>query len=109
MPIDIDTLTEPELVDENNRKGLVTRIIWRMRHIGKRVLAQPGLVPTASNLAMVQIHQRTGQALAANATTGMPKGIYRFATHAQMNQHSDGALAKAIAANLRQRFLSQKG
>ena len=86
-----------------------TRIIWRMRLIGKKTLAQPGLVPTASNLALAQIHQRTGQALAANATTGIPKGIYRFATHAQMNQHSDEALAKAIAANLRQRSLSHKG
>ena len=92
-----------------NRKGLVTRIIWRMRHLGKKTLAQPGLVPTASNLARAQIHQRTGQALAANATTGIPKGIYRFATHAQMNRHSDEAQARAIAANLRQRSLSHKG
>ena len=67
------------------------------------------MVPTASNLAIAQIHQRTGQALANNATTGIPKGIYRFATHAQMNRHSDEALARAIAANLRQRFLSDKG
>ena len=89
--------------------GLVTRIIWCMRLIGKKAIARPGLVPMASNLAMAQIHQRTGQALAANATTGIPKGIYRFATHAQMNRHSDEAQAKAIAANLRQRFLSQKG
>ena len=109
MPIDFDTLTEPEPVDLSNRKGLVTRIIWRMRHIGQKAIAQPGLVPTASNLAMAQIHQRTGLALAATLTSGIPKGIYRFATHAQMNRHSDEAQAKAIAANLRQRFLSQKG
>ena len=88
-----------------NRKGLVTRISQRMRLIGRKAIAQPGLVPTASNLAMAQIHQRTGQALAANATTGIPKGIYQFATHEQMNRHSDEALARAIAANLRWRAL----
>jgi len=74
-----------------------------MRHIGKNTLAQPKLVPTAANFSLAQIHQRTGQALAAVVTTGIPKGIYRFATHAQMNRHSDEALTKAICANLRQR------
>jgi len=81
------------------------RIIWLMRHIGQKTLAQPRLVPTGSNLALAQTHQRTGQALAAIWTTGVPKGIYRFATHAQLNQHSDEALAKAMSANLRQRAL----
>ena len=109
MPIDFDTPTEPEPVDLNNRKGPVTRIIWRMRQIGQKTLAQPGMVPMASNLALAQSHQRAGQALAANATTGIIKGIYRFATHAQMNHHNDEAQARAIAANLRQRSLSHKG
>ena len=79
-----------------------------MRHIGKKVLAQPQLVPTGSNFALAQIHQRTGQALAAVITTGIPKGIYRFATHAQMNRHSDEALVRAISANLRQRARSEE-
>ena len=74
-----------------------------MRHIGKKLIAQPKLVPTGSNFALAQIHQRTGQALAAVKTTGIVKGIYRFANHAQMNRHSDDALARVIAANLRQR------
>lgn len=42
--------------------------------------------------------QATGQAL---ATTGIRKGIYRFASHAEMNRHTDEALARAIALNLR--------
>ena len=79
-----------------------------MRHIGKKVLAHPQLVPTGSNFALAQIHQRTGQALAAVITTGIPKGIYRFATHAQMNRHSDEALARAISANLRKRARAEK-
>jgi hypothetical protein len=49
------------------------------------------------------VHQRTGQPLAAMATTGFIKGIYRFSTHEEMNRHSDEALACAIAANVRQR------
>ena len=74
-----------------------------MRQIGQKTLPQPNLVPSGSNLALARIHQRTGQALAAVMTTGIAKGLYRFATHAQMNRHSDEALAKTICANLRQR------
>ena len=57
---------------------------------------------------MAGVHQSTGQALAALATTGILKGIYRFATHAEMNRHSDEALARAIAANIRQRTLQDR-
>jgi hypothetical protein len=48
-------------------------------------------------------HQSTGQALAAVATTGIVKGIYRFASHAEMNRHTDEALARAVALNVRKR------
>ena len=75
-----------------------------MRQIGKRGQNQPGLNPSEDALRLAGIHQRTGQALAALATTGIPKGIYRFATHDEMNRHSDEALARAIAANVRQRY-----
>lgn len=78
-----------------------------MRHIGQKAPAQPGDLPSGSNLALAQIHQRTGQALAAVSTTGIRKGIYRFATHAQMNRHDDEAQALAISANLRERARSQ--
>lgn len=54
---------------------------------------------------MAEVHQNTGRALAPLATTGIVKGIYRFATHDEMNRHTDEALARAIAANVRQRFL----
>ncbi len=74
-----------------------------MRHLGQKVVAQPDLVPQASHLALAAIHQRTGQALAAVATTGIAKGIYRFATHEHMNRHNDEALAKAMSANVRRR------
>ena len=74
-----------------------------MRQIGKRVLSQPAATPSAEALRLAAVHQRTGQALAALATTGIPKGIYRFATHEEMNRHDDAALARAIAANVRRR------
>jgi len=74
-----------------------------MRQIGKRSQSLPGFNPSEDSLRLAGVHQRTGQALAALATTGIVKGIYRFATHDEMNRHTDEALARAIAANVRQR------
>ncbi len=78
-----------------------------MRQIGTRTSGQPGLIPSDRFLRLAGVHQRTGQALAALATTGVAKGIYRFATHAEMNRHCDDALARAIAANVRERTLEE--
>ena len=74
-----------------------------MRHIGKRRLNLPGPDPSADALRLAGIHQSTGRHLAALATTGIAKGIYRFATHDEMNRHTDEALARAVAANVRRR------
>ena len=74
-----------------------------MRQIGNRTQGQPGLNPSEDCLRLAVIHQRTGHALAALATTGVAKGIYRFATHAEMNRHCEDALVRAIVANVRQR------
>jgi hypothetical protein len=74
-----------------------------MRQIGIRTQSQPGLNPSEHSLRLAGVHQNTGNALAAVATTGVAKGIYRFATHAAMNRHCEDALAWAIAANVRQR------
>jgi len=76
-----------------------------MRTIGRRTLGVPGRNPSGDSLRLAEVHQRTGQALAALATTGITKGIYRFATHEAMNRHSDEALSRAIAANVRHRLL----
>jgi hypothetical protein len=54
-------------------------------------------------LRAAAIHQATGRALAAFATTGIRKGIYRFASHAEMNRHDEEAQAYAIALNVRRR------
>jgi hypothetical protein len=74
-----------------------------MRQIGNKTQSQPGLLPSEDSLRLAGIHQSTGHALAALATTGVAKGIYRFATHAEMNRHCEDALARAIAANIRER------
>jgi hypothetical protein len=49
------------------------------------------------------VHQATALALAlaAVATTGVRRGIYRFATHAQANAHSEEAMVRAIVENQR--------
>ena len=74
-----------------------------MRQIGKRFINQPGLTPSAAHFAAAAEHQRTGAALAAVSTTGIAKGVYRFKSHAEMNEATDDALARAIAANVRAR------
>ena len=49
------------------------------------------------------MHQATALALAAVATTGVRRGVYRFATHAQSNAHSDAAVVRAVVENQRAR------
>ena len=74
-----------------------------MRQIGKRAQGVPASSPSADSLRSARHHQNAGRALAAVATTGILKGIYRFTTHEEMNRHSDEALARAIAANVAHR------
>ncbi len=76
-----------------------------MRVIGQtqRYRIQPN--PTAAALKAGAAYQVLGTALAAVSTTGVAKGIYRFASHADANAHAEEAQARAIAANLRARQL----
>ena len=77
-----------------------------MRQIGKKSPSTPQPLPSGANFAFAREHQLTGQALMSVATTGIAKGIYRFSSHEEMNRHSDEALARAIAANVRHRARS---
>jgi hypothetical protein len=70
-----------------------------MRQIGRRRLPEPGPLPNAAALRAAATHQATAAALAAVTTTGIPKGLYRFASHAEMNRQTDEALARAVALN----------
>jgi hypothetical protein len=74
-----------------------------MRTIGKRSVPHPRPKPSAAGLRAAAVHQRTCQALAAIATNGILKGIYRFKTHEEMNRFDEEAQARAIARNLRVR------
>jgi len=70
-----------------------------LRQIGRRRLPAPAPIPSAAALRAAATHQATGAALAAIATTGIPKGLYRFASHAEMNRQTDEAIARAVALN----------
>ena len=74
-----------------------------MRQIGTRTESQPSRLPTAEALRLAAIHQQTGGALAALATTGVAKGIYRFRSHEEKSRRDDEALARVIAANAKLR------
>ncbi len=79
-----------------------------MKRIGKRQVARPAAVPSAAGLRAAAVHQASARALAAVATTGIRKGIYRFASHADMNRHTEEALACAIALNARRRAAARR-
>jgi hypothetical protein len=72
-----------------------------MRQIGSSRVPIPSALPSADALRAAAVHQRAGAALAALASTGIARGIYRFKSHAEMNRHTDEALARVIAANSR--------
>lgn len=74
-----------------------------MRVIGHSVPSLPAAMPSATALGEAAIHQTTGAALAALATTGVRQGIYRFASHVDMNRHAEEALALAMAMNVQRR------
>lgn len=74
-----------------------------MKKIGSSTAAAPALKPSAGALRVAAVHQATGSALAAIATTGIPKGIYRFKSHAEMNRHTEEAQAYAVALNASRR------
>ena len=78
-----------------------------MRTIGKRRQYQISATPSAEALKAGAVHQATTLALSAVATTGVKRGIYRFATYAEANAHSDEALVRAIVENQRARIDAQ--
>lgn len=79
-----------------------------MRRIGRRHVPEPLPIPNASALRAAATHQATGVALAAIATTGIPKGLYRFASHAEMDRQTDEAIARVVALNSRLRHAAPR-
>jgi hypothetical protein len=77
---------------------------WPMRQVGQRIVGTIAPFPSGEALRAAAIHQATGQALAAVATSGIPEGIYRFSSFAELNRHTEEAVARAIALNVRRRL-----
>jgi len=74
-----------------------------MRIVGSRKQYRIAARPTGGALKAAAALRDVALALAAVPTTGVPAGVYRFATHAEANAHAEAAQARAIAANLRAR------
>ena len=74
-----------------------------MRIVGQAKIASPSLYPSAEGLIAARAHQRAGLAMAAIPTTGIRHGIYRFATHEEMNRATEDALVLAVRLNARAR------
>ena len=72
-----------------------------MRQVGRLVIPRPTLKSSVDALRLAEIHQHTGRALAGLVTTGISKGVYRFASHEAMNRADEEALARVEAANAR--------
>jgi hypothetical protein len=70
-----------------------------MRVVGNSQIALPQLMPSAEALQLAAIHQATGVALMRVATSGVRKGVYRYASHEAANQASEEAQLVAIAMN----------
>jgi hypothetical protein len=73
-----------------------------MRVVGNTYIALPSLLPSAAALRQAAVHQTTAMALVRVASTGVRKGVYRYATHEAANRASDEALSVAIALNMKQ-------
>lgn len=74
-----------------------------MRVVGNNRIPDPQLVPSARGLIAARAHQNAGLALAAVRTTGIPYGIYRFASHEERNRATEEALVSAIRLNVQAR------
>ena len=64
-------------------------------------------MPSGEALKAAAAHQSAAMALASSATTGVRRGLYRFATHEEANAHAEAALARAMAEILRARGLTR--
>ncbi len=74
-----------------------------MRIVGSYIQPKITSLPSAQALREAASHQAAGQALQVVSSTGHMRGIYRFKSHEEMNQHDDQALTRAIVQNLRAR------
>lgn len=72
-----------------------------MRVVGNTHIALPSLMPSAAALQQAAVHQATAMALMRVPSSGVRKGVYRFATHEAANRASEAAISVAISLNLK--------
>ena len=77
------------------------------RTLGRRSPPAPGLLPTARALGAAAVHQATATALSGAASTGIVKGVYRFASHEQAQAQAEAALARVMASRASQQRASR--
>lgn len=70
-----------------------------MRTIGQRRTVLEA-TPSADALRQAGVHQRAAQALAAISSTGIAKGVYRFASHEAADAQREAALTAVVVANV---------
>ena len=71
-----------------------------MRVVGNSQIALPQLTPSSTALQQAAIHQATAMALMRVASSGVRKGIYRYASHDAANRASEEALVVAMLLNM---------
>lgn len=71
-----------------------------MRTIGRKL---PGItaLPSADGLRLAAQQQAMADAFAVSATTGIPKGVYRFRSQDEADRQRFEALVRVVAANAR--------
>ena len=72
-----------------------------MHIVGNSHIALPSVMPSATALQRAAIHQATAMALMRVASSGVRKGVYRFATQEAANRASEEAISVAISLNLK--------
>jgi len=75
-----------------------------MRTIGHRKERQIGLIASGDLLAEGARFNDELHRLPTGHTTFVPKGVYRFMTHAESNQHQLDCLAKGMALLAQERI-----
>jgi len=68
-----------------------------MRTVGRRVVGEPALHPSAELLRVTAAINETLGALLPGGRTCMPKGVYRFRTLDEANRKQDEWLAQGMA------------
>ena len=80
-----------------------------MRSIGKRKERPVGLLASGDLLAEGARFNDELHRLPTGDTTFIPKGLYRFKTHAEADQHQLDCLARGMAEIARQRADGRNG